>query len=55
MPVYLIVIFEKSPQEFKVGIKDEFGNVNKQEAYIHHVKPESDTGIELNLLNNYCS
>ena len=53
-PVYLIVIFEKSPQEFKAEVRDDLGNVKKQEAYIHHVKPESDTGIELNLLNNFC-
>lgn len=43
-PVYLIVIFENSPKEFK-----NFDN----ETYFHHVTPISDTGIELNLLYNF--
>lgn len=44
-PVYLIVIFENSPKEFKRFSKD---------TYFHCVTPQSDTGIELNLLYNFC-
>ena len=43
-PVYLIVIFENSPKDFK-----NFDN----ETYFHYVRPLSDTGIELNLLYNF--
>ena len=43
-PVYLIVIFENSPKEFKNFSKD---------TYFHCVTPKSDTGIELNLLYNF--
>ena len=43
-PVYLIVIFENSPKEFKNFDRD---------IYFHHVTPTSDTGIELNLLYNF--
>ena len=42
-PVYTIVFFEKSPKEF---------HVNK-DKYIHNIYPTSDTGIELQLLQNY--
>ncbi len=42
-PVYTIVFFEKSPQEFK-----EF-----EDTYVHRVQPVSDSGIELELLQKY--
>ena len=41
--VYLIVIFEKSPTEFK----------NLPNHYYHHAKQIFDTGLELNLLQEY--
>lgn len=41
--VYLIVIYEKSPQEFK-----EF-----PEIYYHHAKQKFDSGLELDLLQEY--
>ena len=53
-PVYLIVIFEKSPEEFKAKVEDENGELRKMDTYIHHVVPKSDTGVKLNLLNNFC-
>jgi hypothetical protein len=42
-PVYTIILFEKSPKEFK-----EFKDI-----YLHRVTPQSDTGLKLNLLQNY--
>lgn len=42
-PVYTIVLFEKSPAVFH-----EF-----PDHYIHHFEPKSNTGIRLNLLQNY--
>jgi hypothetical protein len=42
-PVYTIILFEKSPKEFK-EVKD---------IYLHRVTPQSDTGLKLNLLQNY--
>jgi hypothetical protein len=42
-PVYTIVLFEKSPKEFK-AFPDE---------YVHYIQPASDTGIKLNLLQHY--
>ena len=68
-PVYLIVIFENSPKEFKRFAReleteldkrsDESDNIESsllrdiKETYFHHVTPTSDTGIELNLLYNF--
>ncbi len=42
-PVYVIVLFEHSPMECKV-IK---------ESYMHHFKSVSDTGADMNLLQEY--
>ena len=42
-PVHTIVLFEKSPQEFK----------QFPEHYIHYVEQKSDTGLQLNLLQKY--
>ena len=42
-PVYVIVLFEKSPSEFH----------QFKEDYIHHFKAKSDTGLELNLLQEF--
>jgi hypothetical protein len=42
-PVYTIILFENSPKEFK-----EFKDI-----YLHHVTPQSDTGLKINLLQNY--
>ena len=42
-PVYTIVFFEHSPKEFKNFPKD----------YIHFFKQQSDTGVELELLQRY--
>ena len=42
-PVHTIVLFEKSPQEFK----------QFPDHYIHYVEQKSDTGLELNLLQKY--
>ena len=42
-PVYTIILFEKSPGEFKAF----------KETYIHNISPKSDTGIQLQLLQNY--
>lgn len=42
-PVYTIVLFEHSPQEFH----------NYPDKYIHNVTPKSDTGIKLKLLQQY--
>lgn len=42
-PVYIIVIFERSPAVFH----------NFPDVYMHTVRPASDTGIQLNLLQNY--
>ncbi len=42
--VYTIVLFEKSPKEFK-----EFKN-----DYVHYIQAKSDTGLALNLLQKYC-
>jgi hypothetical protein len=42
-PVYTIVLFENSPGEFK-----KFPN-----EYVHYIKPTSDTGLKLNLLQQY--
>ena len=42
-PVYVIVLFEKSPSEFH----------QFKENYIHHFKAKSDTGLELNLLQEF--
>ncbi len=42
-PVYVIVLFEESPKEFHGFDKD----------YIHHFRQESDTGLKLNLLQEY--
>ena len=42
-PVYTIVFFEKSPQEFR-----EF-----EDVYIHRVQPKSDSGIKIELLQKY--
>lgn len=42
-PVYTIIIFEKSPAEFK----------QFQDTYIHKISPKSDTGISLQLLQNF--
>ena len=41
--VYLIVIYEKSPQEFK----------KFPEIYYHHAKQKFDSGLELDLLQEY--
>ncbi len=41
--VYLIVIYEKSPKEFK----------NFPEVYYHHAKQKFDSGLELDLLQEY--
>lgn len=41
--VYLIVIFEKSPKEFKKFSKD----------YLHHAKQIFNTGLQLELLQEY--
>ena len=42
-PVYTIVLFEQSPQEFK----------QFPDKYIHYMEQKSDTGLELNLLQKY--
>ncbi len=42
-PVYTIVFMEKSPQQFH----------NYPDTYIHYVSESSDTGIKLNLLQNF--
>lgn len=42
-PVYTIVFFEKSPQEFH----------KYEDTYIHRVHPVSDSGIEIELLQKY--
>ena len=42
-PVYTIVFFEKSPQEFH----------EYEDTYIHRVYPVSDSGIKLELLQKY--
>ena len=42
-PVYVVVLFEKSPEEFGQFTSD----------YIHYVKPQSNTGIRVNLLQEY--
>ena len=42
-PVYVIVLFEKSPAEF----------CKLKEDYIHHFKACSDTGVELDLLQEF--
>ena len=42
-PVYTIVLFEKSPKEFKAF----------QEEYLHYVEARSNTGLEINLLQKY--
>lgn len=42
-PVYTIIIFEQSPAEFK----------QYQDTYIHKVTTKSDTGIRLQLLQNF--
>lgn len=42
-PVYTIVLFEKSPSEFR----------DFQNAYIHYLEARSDTGIEIDLLQKY--
>ena len=42
-PVYVIVLFEESPAEFKAF----------EEAYIHHFKSSSDTGLKLDLLQEF--
>jgi hypothetical protein len=42
-PVYTIVLFESSPGEFK-KFPDE---------YVHYIKPTSDTGLKMNLLQQY--
>jgi len=42
-PVYTIVLFETSPSEFK-----RFGK-----EYFHHVRHQSDTGMEIELLQEY--
>ena len=41
--VYTIVLYEKSPREFKDFPKD----------YIHHFSQKSDTGVEMELLQEY--
>lgn len=41
--VYLIVIYEKSPKEFQAFSKD----------YFHHARQTFDTGLELNLLQEF--
>ena len=41
--VYTIVLFEKSPKEFKGG----------SDKYIHRFKQKSDTGVNINLLQEY--
>ena len=68
-PVYLIVIFENSPKEFKsfakefekalaegcdeAGVADDCTLKDVKQTYFHHITPISDTGIELNLLYNF--
>lgn len=42
-PVYIIVLFEKSPEEFH----------NHPETYLHYAEAQSDTGIQMNLLQKY--
>jgi hypothetical protein len=42
-PVYTIVLFEESPGEFQ-----KFPN-----EYVHYIQPLSDTGLKLNLLQQY--
>lgn len=42
-PVYTIVLFEKSPKEFK----------KFPETYLHYIEAKSDTGLEMNLLQKY--
>jgi hypothetical protein len=42
-PVYTIVLFEESPGEFKKFPND----------YVHYIQPLSDTGLKLNLLQQY--
>ena len=42
-PVYVIVLFEKSQAIFHAF----------PDTYIHRMKPESDTGLEIELLQNY--
>lgn len=42
-PVYIIVLFEKSPKEF----------YNYPETYLHYAEAQSDTGIQINLLQKY--
>jgi hypothetical protein len=42
-PVYTIVLFENSPEEFK-----KFPN-----EYVHFIQPTSDTGLKMNLLQQY--
>ncbi len=42
-PVYVIVLFENSPMECK----------QYEESYIHHFKSVSDTGLKLNLLQEF--
>ena len=41
-PVYTIVIFEKSPEEFRISGR-----------YVHHFCQKSDTGVEVELLQYY--
>ena len=41
--VYIIVLFEKSTSEFH----------QFQETYLHRIKPQSDTGIQIELLQEY--
>ncbi|WP_281724954.1 PD-(D/E)XK nuclease family transposase [Lachnoclostridium phocaeense] len=42
--VYTVVLYEKSPGEFK----------NFPDDYIHHFSQSSDTGLAVNLLQEYC-
>lgn len=42
-PVYVVVLFEKSPEEFQRFTKN----------YIHYLKAQSDTGVQLNLLQEF--
>ena len=44
--VYTVVLFESSPQEFH--------NPKFKDTYLHSFYPQSDTGIVLELLQNYC-
>ena len=42
--VYTVVLYEKSPGEFQ----------NFPDDYIHHFSQSSDTGLAVNLLQEYC-